>query len=77
MSGGGGAPGPLTGVVVAVCRPPDRSDELVRRLTRLGARVEHLPLIETVPRPDARDELAAALRRCGPGDWVAVTSPAG
>ncbi|RMH82641.1 MAG: uroporphyrinogen-III synthase, partial [Actinomyces sp.] len=54
-----------------------RSDELVRRLTRLGARVEHVPLIETVPRPDARDALAVALRRCGPGDWVAVTSPAG
>lgn len=77
MNGGGTAPGPLAGVVVAVCRPPDRSDEAAVGLARLGARVEHIPLIETVTRPDARAPLTAALERCGPGDWVAVTSPAG
>ena len=64
---------PLGGRRVATTRDrPGRLDEV---LTRLGAEVVHVPLIEVVDAPG--DELAGALDALDDVDWVIVTSQHG
>ncbi len=67
----------LAGSRIVVCRPPGRSDELVRRLTGRGARVDRVPLVDTVERPGAAAELRRALTGDAAPDWLVVTSAAG
>lgn len=66
---------PLRGRRVLVTRPLDRAGELCARLVALGAQVDRVPCIETVPiRPERFDEL---IERMGAYSWLVVTSTFG
>jgi len=65
---------PLADTAILVTRPADRSDELVRALTRAGATAIVAPTIEIVPARSAA--LTAALRGLAAGRfaWITLTS---
>lgn len=66
---------PLRGRRVLVTRPRDRAGELCARLVALGAQVDRVPCIETVPiKPGRFDEL---IERMGAYSWLVVTSTFG
>lgn len=66
---------PLRGRSVLVTRPRDRAAELCARLAALGAHVEQVPCIETVPiEPERFDEL---IERMGTYSWLVLTSTFG
>ncbi len=67
----------LAGRRVVVTRAADQSDELVERLTALGAQTVVIPLIEIVEPVDGGQELRAALGQLARYDWLAVTSANG
>ena len=67
---------PLRGVPVAVTRPEERAEALCARLETLGAQVERLPCIRTVPIAP-NPEMDSALEELDCFRWLAFTSPAG
>jgi uroporphyrinogen-III synthase len=69
--------GPLAERRVVVTRAVDQSDELVQRLSELGAEPIALALIEIVEPSDAGAALANALERLSTFDWLVVSSPNG
>jgi uroporphyrinogen III methyltransferase/synthase len=64
------APGPLSGVTVAVTRARAAVSSLARRLEALGARVVQAPVIRAAPLPGPAPDLSAY-------DLLCLTSPAG
>jgi uroporphyrinogen-III synthase len=66
---------PLAGRTVLTTR--ERAGALDHRLSELGARVIHVPLVETVDPDDSGRALARAVADIDQYDWVVVTSPNG
>ncbi len=64
----------LFGRSVVVTRPPTQASALSARLTRLGARVIELPVIEIHDPGDGGAALAAAAGSVATYDWVVFTS---
>jgi uroporphyrinogen III methyltransferase/synthase len=67
---------PLSGLTVAVTRPPTKGDRLAADLEKLGARVIDAPALRLVPPADPQP-LAGAAGRVADFDWVVLTSAAG
>jgi len=63
----------LSGKRVVVTRPLAQSEDMVRRLTALGAEVIQLPVIEIAPLADTQ-QLDHALRHLQEYDWLVLTS---
>lgn len=64
----------LFGRTVVVTRPAAKASALTGRLTRLGAQVVELPVIEIDDPDDGGAALATAAARVAAYDWVAFTS---
>jgi uroporphyrinogen-III synthase len=64
----------LSGVRIAVTRPPARSESLVELLRELGSEVQIIPLIETKPPDDDGRAFTEAWETRDRYDWIAFTS---
>lgn len=66
----------LAGKRIVITRPRHQAGEFGAALTRLGAEVVYLPVIEIAP-PDDLEKLDAALQNLADFDWIVFTSANG